>query len=177
MSELDPVNFNKAIKAFIQTYTDLEAQNIILGYQNNVVLPETEDYAVFHIIRDEVHGKGDSGLIHDEQGDFYYLLKTRFLTVQIDLYCENNNRYTDLPAMRRCQELEAVANSELGVSFFNQYGLSCLGSNSMKADFAAGDSGILEFRWILELRLSYNSKYKYATDSFSAIDLQLHPEG
>ena len=43
MSEIDPVNFNKAIKAFIQTYTDLEAQNIILGYQNNVVLPETED--------------------------------------------------------------------------------------------------------------------------------------
>ena len=79
--------------------------------------------------------------------------------------------------MRRCQELEAVANSELGVSFFNQYGLSCLGSNSMKADFAAGDSGILEFRWILELRLSYNSKYRYKTDSFSAIDLQLHPEG
>ena len=177
MSELDPVNFNKAIKAFIQTYTDLEAKNIILGYQNNVVLPETEDYAVFHIIRDEIHGKGDGGLIHDQQGDFYYLLKTRFLTVQIDLYCENNNRYTDLPAMRRCQELEAVANSELGVSFFNQYGLSCLGSNSMKADFAAGDSGILEFRWILELRLSYNSKYRYKTDSFSAIDLQLHPEG
>ena len=177
MSEIDPVNFNKAIKAFIQTYTDLEAKNIILGYQNNVVLPETEDYAVFHIIADEVHGKGDYGLIQKNGKDYYYLLKTRFLTVQIDLYCENNNRYTDLPAMRRCQELEAVANSELGVAFFNQYGLSCLGGNGMKADFATGDSGILEFRWILELRLSYNSKYKYATNSFSAIDLQLHPEG
>ena len=177
MSEIDPPNINKAIKAFILEYTDLESDNIILGYQNNVVLPETEDYAVFHVIADEVHGKGDSGLIKQHNKDFYYLLKTRFLTVQIDLYCENNNRYTDLPAMRRAQELEAVANSELGVSFFNQYGLSCLGSNSMKADFAAGDSGILEFRWILELRLSYNSKYKYKTDSFSAIDLQLHAEG
>ena len=177
MAEEENVNFNKAIKAFIQEYTDLETKNIILGYQNNVVLPETEDYAVFHIITDEVHGKGDYGLIQKNGKDYYYLLKTRFLTVQIDLYCENNNRYTDLPAMRRCQELEAVANSELGVMFFNQYGLSCLGSKSMKASIATGDSGILEYRWILELRLSYNSKYKYKTDSFSDIDLQLHPEG
>lgn len=176
MAEEENVNFNKAIKAFIQEYTDLEAQNIILGYQNNVVLPETEDYAVFHIIADEVHGKGDYGLIQRNNKDYYYLLKTRFLTVQIDLYCENNNRYTDLPAMRRAQELEAVANSELGVMFFNQYGLSCLGSNSMKADFAAGDSGILEYRWILELRLSYNSKYKYKTNSFSDININLKPE-
>ena len=177
MAEEENVNFNKAIKAFIQEYTDLDANKIILGYQNNVVLPETEDYAVFHIIADEVHGKGDYGLIQKNGKDYYYLLKTRFLTVQIDLYCENNNRYTDLPAMRMAQELEAVVNSELGVMFFNQYGLSCLGGNSMKANIATGDSGILKYRWILELRLSYNSKYKYKTDSFSAIDLQLHPEG
>ena len=176
MAEEENVNFNKAIKAFILEYTDLESDNIILGYQNNVVLPETEDYAVFHIIADEVHGKGDCGLMQMNGKDYYYLLKTRFLTVQIDLYCENNNRYTDLPAMRMAQELEAVVNSELGVIFFNQYGLSCLGGNSMKANIATGDSGILKYRWILEFRLSYNSKYAYKTDSFSDININLKPE-
>lgn len=48
MENLNPVNFNKAIKSFIQTYCtpELSANNIILGYQNNVTLPETEEKQV-----------------------------------------------------------------------------------------------------------------------------------
>ena len=52
MENLNPVEFNKAIKSFITTYCTpvLSANNVILGYQNNVVLPETEDFAVFHVV-------------------------------------------------------------------------------------------------------------------------------
>ena len=59
MENLNNVNFNKAIKQFILAYCtpELQSDNIILGNQNNVVLPETEDYAVFHIIDMQRRGK------------------------------------------------------------------------------------------------------------------------
>ena len=177
MENLNNVNFNKAIKQFILAYCtpELQANNIILGNQNNVVLPETEDYAVFHIIDMQRRGKGEQGLLSPDKNNDYYMQNTNIVRVQIELYCANGNGSTDINAMLRAKSLEAVANSLVGVQHFNSYNMSCLYAESMKASIGVGDSGLLDFRWIVNLVLSYNSQYKLEVETFNTIDVALNP--
>ena len=105
MENLNPVNFNKAIKSFITTYCTpvLSANNVILGYQNNVVLPETEDFAVFHVVDFQKRGRGERRLCDPLHNDKYLLLDTNLMKVQIDLYCNNGNGTSDKDAMLRAK--------------------------------------------------------------------------
>ena len=177
MENLNNVNFNKAIKQFILAYCtpDLQANNIILGNQNNVVLPETEDYAIFHIIDMQRRGKGEQHLLSPDKNNDFVLQNTNVVRVQIELYCANGNGSTDINAMLRAKSLEAVANSLIGVQHFNGYNMSCLYAESMKASIGIGDSGLLDFRWIVNLVLSYNSQYKLEVETFNTIDVALNP--
>ena len=177
MENLNNVNFNKAIKQFILAYCtpELQADNIILGNQNNVVLPETEDYAVFHIIDMQRRGKGEQGLLSPDKNNDYYMQNTNIVRVQIELYCANGNGTTDINAMLRAKSLEVMANSVPGVEHFKQYGMSCLYADAMKASIGVGDSGLLDFRWIVNLTLSYNSQYTVKVDTFSHVDIKLNP--
>ena len=177
MENLNPVNFNKAIKQFILAYCtpELQANNIILGNQNNVVLPETEDYAVFHIIDMQRRGKNVRSLLQPTKNNDYLLQDTNVLRVQIELYCANGNGSTDINAMLMAKSLEAVANSFAGVEHFNSYGMSCLYADAMKASIGVGDSGLLDFRWIVNLTLSYNSQYTVEVDTFTNVDIKLNP--
>lgn len=177
MENLNNVNFNKAIKLFIHAYTlpELNKDNIFLGNQNNVVLPETEDYAVFHIIDMQRRGKNSRGLLNPQKNNDYLLQDTNVLRVQIDFYCANNNGTSDINAMLRAKSLETMANSAVGVEHFKQYGMSCLYAEAMKASIGVGDSGLLDFRWIVNLTLSYNSQYTVKVDTFSHVDIKLNP--
>ena len=96
MENLNPVNFNKAIKQFILKFAEpsITANNIILGNQNNVVLPETEDYAVFHIIDMQRRGKGEQGLLSPDKNNDYYMQNTNVVRVHIEFFKMLNARYT-----------------------------------------------------------------------------------
>ena len=177
MENLNNVNFNKAIKLFIHSYTlpTLDKDNIFLGNQNNMVLPETEDYAVFHIIDMQRRGKNSRGLLNPAKNNDYLLQDTNIVRVQIDFYCANNNGTSDINAMLRAKSLETMANSAVGVAHFNEYGMSCLYAEAMKASIGVGDSGLLDFRWIVNLTLSYNSQYTVKVDTFTKMDINLNP--
>ncbi len=177
MNNLNSINFNKAITQFILNYTlpELKKGNVILGNQNNVVLPETEDYAIFHIIDMIRRGKGEQGLLTPEKNNDYYMQNTNVLKVQIEFYCANGNGSTDINAMLRAKSLETMANSAVGVAHFNDYGMSCLYADAMKASIGVGDSGLLDFRWIVNLTLSYNSQYSVEIDTFNRVDIKLNP--
>ena len=177
MNNLNPINFNKAIKQFILKFAEpsITANNIILGNQNNVVLPETEDYAIFHIMDVQRRGKGEQHLLSPDKNNDFVLQNTNVVRVQIELYCANGNGSTDINAMFRAKSLEAVANSLIGVQHFNGYNMSCLYAESMKASIGVGDSGLLDFRWIVNLVLSYNSQYKLEVETFNTIDVALNP--
>lgn len=177
MNNLNPINFNKAIKQFILKFAEpsITANNIILGNQNNVVLPETEDYAIFHIMDVQRRGKGEQHLLSPDKNNDFVLQNTNVVRVQIELYCANGNGSTDINAMLRAKSLEAVANSLVGVQHFNGYNMSCLYAESMKASIGVGDSGLLDFRWIVNLVLSYNSQHKLEVETFNTIDVVLNP--
>ena len=177
MNNLNPINFNKAIKQFILKFAEpsITANNIILGNQNNVVLPETEDYAIFHIMDVQRRGKGEQHLLSPDKNNDFVLQNTNVVRVQIELYCANGNGSTDINAMLRAKSLEAVANSLVGVQHFNDYNMSCLYAESMKASIGVGDSGLLDFRWIVNLTLSYNSQYTVKVDTFTKMDINLNP--
>jgi hypothetical protein len=89
MNNLNPINFNKAIKQFILKFAEpsITANNIILGNQNNVVLPETEDYAIFHIMDVQRRGKGEQHLLSPDKNNDFVLQNTNVVRVQIELYC------------------------------------------------------------------------------------------
>ena len=177
MENLNPVNFNKAIKSFIQTYCtpELSANNIILGYQNNVALPESEDFAVFHVVDFQKRGRGERRLCDPLHNDKYLLLDTNLMKVQIDLYCNNSNCNSDKDAMLRAKSLETIANSSIGVAHFNKYNMSCIGAESMKVSIVTGDSGLLDYRWIVMLNISFNSQYVLDVDTFNTLNIKLNP--
>ena len=145
------------------------------GAQHLLDLRGNKDYAVFHIIDMQRRGKGEQGLLSPDKNNDYYMQNTNIVRVQIELYCANGNGTTDINAMLRAKSLEVMANSVPGVEHFKQYGMSCLYADAMKASIGVGDSGLLDFRWIVNLTLSYNSQYTVKVDTFSHVDIKLNP--
>ena len=68
-----------------------------------------------------------------------------------------------------------MANSVPGVEHFKKFNMSCLYADAMKASIGVGDSGLLDFRWIVNLTLSYNSQYSVEVDTFNKVDIKLNP--
>ena len=97
------------------------------------------------------------------------------MKVQIDLYCNNSNGNSDKDAMLRAKSLETIANSSIGVAHFNKYNMSCIGAESMKVSIVTGDSGLLDYRWIVMLNISFNSQYVLDVDTFNTLNIKLNP--
>ncbi len=77
--------------------------------------------------------------------------------------------------MLRAKSLETIANSSIGVAHFNKYNMSCIGAESMKVSIVTGDSGLLDYRWIVMLNISFNSQYVIDVDTFNTLNIKLNP--
>ena len=53
--------------------------------------------------------------------------------------------------------------------------MSCIGAESMKVSIITGDSGLLDYRWIVMLNISFNSQYVLDVDTFSTLNIKLNP--
>ena len=45
----------------------------------------------------------------------------------------------------------------------------------MKVSIVTGDSGLLDYRWIVMLNISFNSQYVLDVDTFNTLNIKLNP--
>ena len=148
---------NSAIYAFLSTYVipEIDQLNIFAGDQQNMVLPEGEDYVVYHILSQIRHGTNSE--TYDPQNEELTLKELNEITVQVDCYADSTNSSDDdaiLRAQIRANNLHMIARSSVAVEFFKPYGISALYAEDAVNSDITSDSNQYLHRWTVRLHLS-----------------------
>ena len=144
-------NVYEAVYDFIMMYALplLNPDNIVIGWENRFTLPpDTNDYAVMTLIANT--RRGTNVTEYDPQAETLKKLKLSIVDVQIDLCSDSESN-----AFNRANALATVASDEIGTSFFEQYGISCLNADDPKGLETVSSSNQFIYRYMLTLHLSY----------------------
>lgn len=168
-------NFRAALFEFIVQYTApaIDKNSIFYGNQNNIALPEDNDYIVFSYLSSVRHGTSSEKWEKTDGDDYLYLSNTIEVLVQIDCYAVTTNGNDGINAMLRAQALETVARSTVGVQFFNDRGISLLYADDSRDTTFVGDSDSYVRRSTLTIHLSMESQVRTSVDYFYNVKLDL----
>lgn len=168
-------NFRAALFEFITQFAApvIDKSAIFYGNQNNIALPENNDYIVFSYLSSVRHGTNSERWEKTDGNDYLYLSNTTEVIVQIDCYAVTTNGNDGINAMLRAQALETVARSTAGVQFFNDRGISLLYADDPRDTTIVGDSDNYVRRSTLMIHLSMQSQIKVSMGFFSAVDVDL----
>ena len=148
---------NNALYAFLAQYItpSVNAENIFLGSQQNMVLPEGEDYVIYQIIQQIRHGTTTES--YDADNEQLTLKELNELVVKVDCYADSTNT-TDNDALLRAQiranNLNLLFRSSVACSFFKPYGISALYAEDSQDTTLVSDSNQYLHRWSVNLHLS-----------------------
>ncbi len=162
-----------AVADFLAKYAvpAVPAESILCGNQNNVALPETNDYIIFTTTQTVRHGTTAETWADD--GTLRLTVTTEVL-VQVDCYADSRNGTDATPALLRAQAIETVARSYLGPAFFAPYGISCLFADEPRdTTVSSDDSGGYLRRWTTTLHLSCPMGVEVTEDYFDAVTVNV----
>lgn len=168
-------NFRAALFEFIAQYVApaIDKKSIFYGNQNNIALPEDNDYIVFSYLSSVRHGTSSEKWEKTDGKDYLYLSNTIEVLVQIDCYAVTTNGNDGINAMLRAQALETVARSTVGVQFFNDRGISLLYADDPRDTTFVGDSDSYVRRSTLTIHLSMESQVRTSVDYFYNVKVDL----
>jgi hypothetical protein len=168
-------NFRAALYEFIAQFAApvIDKSAIFYGNQNNIALPENNDYIVFSYLSSVRHGTNSERWEKTDGNDYLYLSNTIEVIVQIDCYAVTTNGNDGINAMLRAQALETVARSTAGVQFFNDRGISLLYADDPRDATFVGDSDSYVRRSTLTIHLSFESQVRTSVDYFYDVKLDL----
>lgn len=168
-------NFRAALFEFIAHYAApaIDKKSIFYGNQNNIALPEDNDYIVFSYLSSVRHGTSSEKWEKTDGDDYLYLSNTIEVLVQIDCYAVTMNGNDGINAMLRAQALETAARSTVGVQFFNDRGISLLYADDPRDTTFVSDSDSYVRRSTLTIHLSMESQVRTSADYFYNLKLDL----
>lgn len=142
----------EACRAFVAFAAAVPPERIVQGWQNHAALPAgTNEYAVVSVLSSRQHGTSVETFAAPnpdpaEPGRLT-VQGLMELTVQIDFCSEDDD------ARRRADSLAVATRSSLGVSFFNDYGLSALYADDPRDISFVGDARQFVRRWLVTIHL------------------------
>lgn len=150
-------NLHSALVAFLTTYIKptITADNVLAGSQQNMVLPENEDYVIFQISQQIRHGMPTE--TYDPEHETLTLKELNEIVVKVDCYANSTNSSQDdaiLRAQIRANNLNLLFRSSVAVSFFKPYGISALFAEDAQDTTIISDSEQYLHRWTVNLHLS-----------------------
>ena len=179
MADVSVVNNTASIRQatyeFISTFAvpSVPPQNIIWGNQNNLALPETEDYILFSPTYNVRHGTGVEDWSRSKDG-VVELYEQVEMAMQVDCYANGANGGDGYTAMLRAQALETVGRSSVGCKFFADRGFGLLFCEDARNSTGVGDSDSYEPRWTVTLHLSFKSRVQVSQEFFENAVVGIH---
>lgn len=153
-------NYPDIVKAFYDflsghLYPDVESQAVFYGNQNNIVLPENNDYCIFYI--QNAQKTATTIEDYDPQNEKITLTGKSEIVCRVDIYCSSQNGDTNITALRRAQNLALLFKSGLGVHYFKNTGITPLyADDPADTSLPNSDSGNYLFRSMVNLHAYIN---------------------
>ena len=170
-------NLHTALYEFLTTYITpaIEPTQILAGDQQNMVLPENEDYIIFTIVSQMRHGTTSED--YDPDGETLSLHELNEVVVKVDCYADSTNSTQDdaiLRAQIRANNLNTLFRSSVAPDFFKRYGISALYADDAQNTTLVSDSQQYLHRWTVSLHLCFKSSVVVPQPGFTKMDVKMN---
>ena len=170
-------NLHTALYEFLTTYITpaIEPTQILAGDQQNMVLPENEDYIIFTIVSQMRHGTTSED--YDPDGETLSLHELNEVVVKVDCYADSTNSTQDdaiLRAQIRANNLNTLFRSSVAPDFFKRYGISALYADDAQNTTLVSDSQQYLHRWTVNLHLCFKSSVVVPQPGFTKMDVKMN---
>ena len=166
---------NTALYAFLERYItpSVNSDCIFLGSQQNMVLPEGEDYVIYQVIQQIRHGTTTES--YNAEKELLELKELNEIIVKVDCYADSTNS-TDNDALLRAQiranNLNLLFRSSVACSFFKSYGISALYAEDATDTTLISDSNQYLHRWSVNIHLSMPNTLTVVQEGFTSIKIK-----
>lgn len=170
-------NLHSALYAFLCTYITpaIEPTQILAGDQQNMVLPENEDYVIYTVSGQIRHGTTSED--YDPDGETLSLHELNEVVVKVDCYADSTNSTQDdaiLRAQIRANNLNTLFRSSVAPDFFKRYGISALYADDAQNTTLVSDSQQYLHRWTVNLHLCFKSSVVVPQPGFTKMDVKMN---
>ena len=170
-------NLHTALYEFLTTYITpaIEPTQVLAGDQQNMVLPENEDYIIFTIVSQMRHGTTSED--YDPDGETLSLHELNEVVVKVDCYADSTNSTQDdaiLRAQIRANNLNTLFRSSVAPDFFKRYGISALYADDAQNTTLVSDSQQYLHRWTVNLHLCFKSSVVVPQPGFTKMDVKMN---
>lgn len=148
---------NSALYTFLVTYITpkINADQILAGSQQNMVLPDDDDYVIFQFLQQIRHGTTTE--IYDAENETITLKGLNEIIAKVDCYANSTNSSKDdaiLRAQIRANNLNLLFRSSVATDFFKRYNISALYADDAQDTTIISGSDQYLHRWSVNLHLS-----------------------
>ena len=170
-------NLHTALYEFLTTYITpkIDPTQILAGDQQNMVLPENEDYVIYTVSGQIRHGTTSED--YDPDGETLALHELNEVVVKVDCYADSTNSTQDdaiLRAQIRANNLNTLFRSSVAPDFFKSYGISALYADDAQNTTLLSDSQQYLHRWTVNLHLSFKSSVVIPQPGFTAMKVKMN---
>ena len=170
-------NLHTALYEFLTTYITpaIEPTQILAGDQQNMVLPENEDYVIYTVSGLTRHGTTSED--YDPDGETLSLHELNEVVVKVDCYADSTNSTQDdaiLRAQIRANNLNTLFRSSVAPDFFKRYGISALYADDAQNTTLVSDSQQYLHRWTVSLHLCFKSSVVVPQPGFTKMDVKMN---
>lgn len=170
-------NLHTALYEFLTTYITpaIEPTQILAGDQQNMVLPENEDYIIFTVVSQMRHGT--TAEHYDADSETLALKELNEVTVKVDCYADSTNSSEDdaiLRAQIRANNLHTLFRSSVAPEFFRRYGISALYADDATNTTLVSDSNQYLHRWSVNLHLSFKNTVTVPQPGFTKMQVVMN---
>ena len=170
-------NLHTALYEFLTTYITpaIDPSQVLAGDQQNMVLPENEDYIIFTVVSQMRHGTTSED--YDPDGETLSLHELNEVVVKVDCYADSTNSTQDdaiLRAQIRANNLNTLFRSSVAPDFFKRYGISALYADDAQNTTLVSDSQQYLHRWTVNLHLCFKSSVVVPQPGFTKMDVKMN---
>ena len=170
-------NLHTALYEFLTTYITpaIEPTQILAGDQQNMVLPENEDYVIYTVSGLTRHGTTSED--YDPDGETLSLHELNEVVVKVDCYADSTNSTQDdaiLRAQIRANNLNTLFRSSVAPDFFKRYGISALYADDAQNTTLVSDSQQYLHRWTVSLHLCFKSSVVVPQPGFTKMGIKMN---
>lgn len=170
-------NLHTALYEFLTTYITpaIDPSQVLAGDQQNMVLPENEDYVIYTVSSLTRHGTTSED--YDPDGETLSLHELNEVVVKVDCYADSTNSTQDdaiLRAQIRANNLNTLFRSSVAPDFFKRYGISALYADDAQNTTLVSDSQQYLHRWTVSLHLCFKSSVVVPQLGFTKMDIKMN---
>lgn len=170
-------NLHTALYEFLTTYITpaIEPTQVLAGDQQNMVLPENEDYVIYTVSSLTRHGTTSED--YDPEGETLSLHELNEVVVKVDCYADSTNSTQDdaiLRAQIRANNLNTLFRSSVAPDFFKRYGISALYADDAQNTTLVSDSQQYLHRWTVSLHLCFKSSVVVPQPGFTKMGIKMN---